>query len=518
VDPFALPEDWNASTALAAQREPAAQGSAPEERAPDATGWALLGLGLVSLVGTGAAWFVQTALPEHFPSLMTMAVRMFGPPGAASDFFPPSAWSLALASWGLLALALGVGHQLARRAGVPLDMGALGWVALVLQPGLNLVSGPAVLRSLGAAALSRRPGARLWLGTRTLVAVLLHTGAVVLDACALRDPDEGLALAALVARLVAMAAFVAVMCGVARAFWILSRSSAKAPATQRLFTFERLSGPELGWVAMVALVGVVLAGVWYWRGDGRACGPGTASRLSEGPAGQRVLACVLPDGRAQGPRWVRGPEGRLLERSEYRAGQPHGPWRAWSERGQPWEERAYADGQAHGTWTLYHPGGWRWLEETFVEGQREGPTTLFLKHGNKRMLKHYQKGLAHGPRTLWFDSGGEEETGLFEQGRPTGVWVKRDASGKVLKQWDASLPAGMESVFLLAGSTAEESQLRAGHTQSWWKQRLEMLRARAQRDPAAEALYQLTLRRARNNGFAVLERPEGVVIAMQPTP
>ena len=517
ADPFALPEDWNASTALAAQREAVARAAEPEEHAPDARGWALLGLGLVALTGTAGAWCLQTALPDRFPSLMTLGVRMFGPPGAASDFFPASAWWLALASWALLALGLGVGHQLARRAGARPHMSALEWAALVLQPGLNLVSGPYVMRALGAAARSRQPALRLWLGTRALVAMLLHTGAVVLDAWALRTANEDLAAGALAASLAAMAAFVAVLCGSVRSLWVLSRLGLQAAELRGEPTRVRLSGPTLGWAAMVAAVALVIGGVWYGRADARECGSGTSARWSEDDQGQRGLACVLPDGRGQGPRWVRGHDGRLLERGEFLAGQPQGTFRTWGARGQPWEERTYASGLPHGTWTLYHPGGWRWLEQTYVEGLLEGPTTLYLEHGSKRLLKHYQKGLAHGPRTLWFDSGIEEETGLFEQGQRTGLWTRRDRSGKVLKQWNAALPEGLETASTMGGA-AEEILLRAGHTQSWWKQRLELLRNKARVDPATEPLYQLTLRRARANGFAVLERPEGVVLAMEPTP
>ena len=158
----------------------------------------------------------------------------------------------------------------------------------------------------------------------------------------------------------------------------------------------------------------------------------------------------------------------------------------------------------------------------------EGPSTLYHSNGNKRFLKHYQKGLAHGRHATWFESGLVEEEGAFEQGRPSGWWVKRDKEGKVLKQWSAGLSAssdtaGVAAVLMAAASlpapgSADGAALRAGHTLEWWKERLELLRYKAANDPASVALYELTLRRARANGFTVIEQPQGMVLALEPTP
>lgn len=500
-----------------------------EECSPDAAAWATLALGLLALAGTGAVLLVQVALSERFPSLLGMAVRMMAPIGAPSDFFPPSAWGLALLPWVLLALALGVGYRLARRAGAPLDMGGVEWVALVLVPGLHLVGGPYVLKALGAAAESRKAGLRLWLGTRALVAVLLHAGAVALELSAVREPGELQLMATLAARVLSAAAFAAVLCGVGRAFGVLVRFVEKPVGGKgAVVHLEGSSGPVIGWAAMLAATGVAIAGVWFFRSEGRACGPGTAPRHLEGSGGQRVLACVLPDGSKQGPEWVRGPDGRLLASGEYRAGQRHGHFRMWGGKGVLLEERSYAADKPHGTWMLFQASGQLFLDEVYAEGVLEGPSTLYHSNGNKRFLKHYQKGLAHGRHATWFESGLVEEEGAFEQGRPSGWWVKRDKEGKVLKQWSAGLSAssdtaGVAAVLMAAASlpapgSADGAAIRAGHTLEWWKERLELLRYKAANDPASVALYELTLRRARANGFAVLEQPQGLVLALEPTP
>lgn len=515
--------------AAAWARPPTSEDVVVEERSPDAAGWAALALGLLALAGSGAVLLVQAALSERFPSLLGMAVRMLAPIGAPSDFFPPSAWGLALLPWVLLALALGVGYRLARRAGAPLDMGGVEWVALVLVPGLHLVGGPYVLKVLGAAAESRKAGLRLWLGTRALVAVVLHAGAVVLELSAVREPGEFQLMAALAARVASAAAFAAVLCGMGRAFGVLVRFVAKPVGSKGAVVYlEGSSGPFIGWAAMLAASGVAIAGVWFFRSEGRACEPGTAPRHLGGSGGKQVLACVLPDGSKQGPEWVRGPDGRLLARGEYRAGQRHGLFRTWDGKGVLLEERAYAEDEPHGTWTLYQAGGQRLLDEVYAEGVLEGPSTLYHANGNQRFLKHYQKGLAHGRHATWFDSGLVEEEGAFEQGRPSGWWVKRDREGKVLKQWSAGLSAssdtaGVAAVLMAAASlpapgSADGVALRAGHTMEWWKERLELLRYKAANDPASVALYELTLRRARANGFAVIEQPQGLVLALEPTP
>ena len=336
-----------------------------EERSPDAAGWAALALGLLALAGSGAVLLVQAALSERFPSLLGMAVRMLAPIGAPSDFFSPSAWGLALLPWVLLALALGVGYRLARRAGAPLDMGGVEWVALVLVPGLHLVGGPYVLKALGAAAESRKAGLRLWLGTRALVAVVLHAGAVVLELSAAVSPGSFQLMAALAARVASVAAFAAGVVRYGQGLWragALRREAGGKQGRGGAHT-EGSSGPSSSvWAAMLVATGVAIAGVWFFRSEGRACEPGTAPRHLGGSGGQQVLACVLPDGSKQGPEWVRGPDGRLLARGEYRAGQRHGLFRTWDGKGVLLEERSYAEDKPHGTWTLYQAGGQRLLD------------------------------------------------------------------------------------------------------------------------------------------------------------
>ena len=106
--------------------------------------------------------------------------------------------------------------------------------------------------------------------------------------------------------------------------------------------------------------------------------------------------------------------------------------------------------------------------------------------------------------------------------------MKRDREGKVLKQWSAGLStsgdtAGVAAVLMAAASlpapgATDGPALRAGHTLQWWKERLELLKYKAASDPASVALYELTLRRARANGFEVIEHPQGVVLALEPAP
>ncbi|HEX8438409.1 hypothetical protein [Archangium sp.] len=501
------------SAPVAVARELPSAGADVEE-APREPAWGLFALGVLTLVGTGGALLIQEALPERFPSLLEMVVLRPALTGVPSDFFPTSAWGLALLSWGLLALALGVGHRLALRAGSPLEIGGLESVALVLVPGLGLVGGPYVLRALGKAAESRKAGSRLRLGERALLAVLLYAGAVALTIAEARSPGALVHAAALVARLLSGAAFAAVLAGVGRAFGVLARCGGRPVGRTR----GEGSGPALVWAGMLAATGVALAGVWFFRSEWRACEPGTALRHTSGPGGERVSACVLPSGRRQGPEWVRGSDGRLLASGKYHAGQRHGSFRTLSEKGVLLEERTYAEGRPHGTWTLYQPSGERLLAEGYADGLLEGPSTLYHPNGNPRFLKNYQKGVAHGPHSTWFESGLVEVEGAFEQGKPSGWWAQRDQEGKVARQWSAGVTASEDTAGVLALGVSNGGTLRAGHTPRWWKERLELLRNKAARDPTFVALYELTLRRARANGFTVFEKPEGMVVALQPVP
>jgi hypothetical protein len=100
----------------------------------------------------------------------------------------------------------------------------------------------------------------------------------------------------------------------------------------------------------------------------------------------------------------------------------------------------------------------------------------------------------------------------------------------VVKQWSEgglsadAATAGVSAIFMgdstLAASRAagpsDVVELRAGHTREWWQERLGMLKGKAGKDPEIAALYQLTLQRARANGFVVFEKPEGVELALEP--
>jgi hypothetical protein len=484
------------------------------EAAPHAPAWGLFALGVLALVGAGGALLLQEALPERFPSLLEMVMLRPALTGVPSDFFPPSAWALALLSWGLLALALAVGHRLALRAGSPLETGGLESVALVLVPGLGLVGGPYVLRALGKAAESRKVGLRLRLGERAVVAVLLYVGAVALAIAEARSPGELAHGAALAARLLSGVAFCTVLAGAGRAFGVLARSGSRPVGRE---ASEARSASALVWAGMLVATGAAVAGVWFFRSEWRACEPGTTLRHTAGQGSERVSACVLPDGRRQGPEWIRRLDGRLLASGEYQAGQRHGTFRTLGEKGALLEERTYIESRPHGTWTLYQADGERLLAEGYADGLLEGPSTLYHPNGHPRFLKNYQKGVAHGRHATWFESGQVEVEGAYEQGKPSGPWAQQDKEGKVIKQWNAGGTTSEDTagVALLASSGAA---LRAGHTPRWWKERLELLRDRAAKDPAFVVLYELTLRRARANGFAVVEKPEGLVLALQPVP
>lgn len=172
-----------------------------------------------------------------------------------------------------------------RRRGSSLELSEAGRI-IVLVPGLYLVGGPYVLKALGAAAESRKEGLRLWLGTRARVAVLLHAGAVALELSAVRAPGESQLMAALVARVVSVVAFAAELCGAGRAFGVLVRFVAK-PVGRRGSAAHvgGSSGPAIGWAAMLAATGVGIAGVWFFRSEGRACEPGTGRVTSVAPEG-----------------------------------------------------------------------------------------------------------------------------------------------------------------------------------------------------------------------------------------
>ncbi|WNG47065.1 toxin-antitoxin system YwqK family antitoxin [Archangium minus] len=490
---------------------------------PAARAWGPIALGALAVAGV--VLLLQGALPRSFPSLLEMTVLLPVLTGASSDFFPLSAWVLALLSWGLLGLAMGLGHRLARRAGSPLDMGELESVALVLVPGLNLVGGPYVLRELGMAAESRKAGLRLGLHKRAIAAVGLLAGSVALESVAVLHPGELSRMAALAVRLLSTAAFVAVLSGMGRALWVLTNSVGVPGGRARGWGSAARGGgsraPKPVWVGLLAATAVAVLGVWFFRNEELACESGTSARHTQGSWGEWVSACVRPSGARHGAEWARGPEGRLLARGEYREGQRHGTFRMWSETGVLLDEQAYTEGQPSGKWKLYLPSGRLLLEEEYVGGKREGPTSIYYASGNRRMLRSYQKGLAHGRYATWFDSGLVEEEGAFEEGRPSGWWVKRDKEGKVVKQWSGGYSASQDtagvSAVLLDGSVPAVA-LRAGHTTEWWKARIELLRDKARREPEFVALYELTLKRARASGFTIFEKPEGVVLALEPTP
>ncbi|MFP2923737.1 toxin-antitoxin system YwqK family antitoxin [Pyxidicoccus sp. 3LG] len=500
-------------------------------------GGVLFILGVGALVGAGVVLVLQAALPESFPSLLELALLAPVLTGAPSDFFPLSAWMLALLPWGLVALALGVGHGLTRRARVPLKWGALEGVAWVLVPGVNLVGGPYALGELGRAAESQESGLRLGLRASSGVAVVLHVGAVALSVAARGSEAFLLALGAWAGRALSVAAFALVLSLMGQALLALKRagerpvtSSSRARAATRV---EGASHPLMTgvWVGALVATGAVLVGGWFARSEARACEAGTALRRTEGTGRSRASACVRPDGRRHGREQVRAPDGRLLASGEYQEGQPHGTFRTWSGAGVPSEERTYAQGLPHGTWKLYGPGGQLALEEAYVGGKLEGASTTFHASGNQRSRKHYQQGMVHGRHATWFESGLVEVEGAFNRGRPSGWWVQRDAEGKLVKQWseggstDAET-AGVSAVFVgnaslassLPTSETEVAEVRGGHTQQWWQERLSQLRGQAEKNPKVAALYQLTLRRARANGFGVSEKPEGVELSLEPVP
>lgn len=496
-------------------------------------------LGVLALAGTGGVLLAQAALPERFPSLLAMLVWMPALTGAPSDFFSPWAWVLALLAWGLFALALAMGHRLARRARVPLEQSVVEWLALVCLPGVHLVGGPWVLGELGSFAESQEPGLRVRLKARAVVAVVLHVLAVVLGIQAAREPGEPLLLAARGAQVLSVAAFALVLSGMGRALLALGRAgdalateSGKGRGWGSATRVGATSGPLViaAWAGALVVTVAVMGSVWFLRREARACEPGTALRHTEGPEGRRVSACVLPDGRGQGWERTRAPDGRLLGTGEYREGQRHGTFRLWSERGVLLEELSYAQGQPDGRWTLYLPGGQRALELGYAGGKLEGENTTYYVNGNPRYRKTYQRGVVHGRHAKWFESGLVQVEGAFNQGRPSGWWVQRSAEGKVVKQWSEGglsadeATAGVSAVFMgeatLGSSRAQFAsdvvELRAGYTREWWQERLGQLKGKAGKDAESAALYQLTLERARANGFVVSEKPDGVELALEP--
>ncbi|WP_211193842.1 toxin-antitoxin system YwqK family antitoxin, partial [Pyxidicoccus fallax] len=508
----------------------------PEKQRLPSQALFLMGTGALPLAGI--VLVMQAALPERFPSLLELALLAPVLTGAPSDFFPLSAWMLALLPWGLVALVLGMGHELARRARASLDWGALEGIALTLVPGVHLVGGPRVLGELGRVAESQDSGLDLRLKTKSVVAVVLHVAAVALAVVAFRGAENpSLFLAASVAKALSVAAFAVVLAGLGQALLALKRAGeAPGAAHTRMRTAARVGGvehPRMAgvWAGALGVTGVLLVGGGFARSEAWACGEGTRTRRTVGENGSRTSACVLPDGRRQGPEQVRTPDGRLLASGEYQEGQPHGTFRTWSEAGVPWEERAYARGQPHGTWKLYGQDGRLAMEEAYVDGKREGASTTFHANGNPRSRKHYQKGAAHGRHATWFASGLVEVEGAFNQGRPSGWWVRRDVEGKLVKQWSeggggTAETAGVAAVFVGGSSLAsslpqgatEAEEVRGGHTRQWWQERLALLRSKSEKDPKVAALYQLTLERARANGFGVAEKPEGVELSLQPAP
>ncbi|EPX60701.1 hypothetical protein D187_001350 [Cystobacter fuscus DSM 2262] len=500
----------------------------------------LFALGVLGLVGTGVVLIAQAALPERFPSLLAMAVWVPALTGAPSDFFPASAWVLALLPWGSLALALSMGHQLARRARVPFVQDAVQWVALALLPGVHLVGGPLVLGELELTAESQQAsGLRLHLKVKTVVAVVLHVLAVVLGSRAARDSGEFLLLAALAVRALSVAAFAVVLFGMGRALLVLMRASEALVASGGMGrgggSAARLRGARrplvmAAWAGALGATVVAISGVWFSRREARTCEPGTELSHTEGFEERRVSACVLPDGRKQGAEHVRAANGWLLERGEYREGKRHGIFRAWNEQGVLLEELSYAEGLPDGKWKLYWPDGQRALEMGYAKGTLEGENTTYYPNGNPRYRRTYQKGVVHGRHARWFESGLVEVEGAFNQGRPSGWWVRRNAEGRVVKQWSEGglstdeATAGVSAIFMgdatLAPSRvtapSDVAELRAGHTQEWWRKRLSQLKDKAGKDPKSAALYALTLRRARANGFVIREKSDGVELSLEP--
>ena len=126
---------------------------------------------------------------------------------------------------------------------------------------------------------------------------------------------------------------------------------------------------------------------------------------------------------------------RPREVGTYHMGKRHGHVVSYYSDGSPQLEGIFEHGEPVGEITHFYEGGaGPAVQQTLVGGQIEGPQKTFDEQGNLRKLSHHRAGEKHGEETRWYPNGRLEHVGLWDSGRPVGLWRSYDESGNQMSE------------------------------------------------------------------------------------
>jgi len=497
--------------------------------------------GLLVLVGVLSC--VQVALPRSFPPLSTWIGALIGGGGSSVD----TAWLLlATLPWLLLAAAVNLLADRCQLAtGEPFPMDRLTLSTGLLTPVYVVFGFPHALRAFAALAAERSPAAavalRRW-GSAAGWLMVPHALLVAVWAIPLAGPwgvaagaAGALSLATLlgacaqlrqVTRMVELAGKVSALPA--------ARSKGALPVRPPGHRFAPLAAATLGLLALPLALHVPPLE------DRESCPLGARERETAQPNHVTEWLCMR-GAKQHGHRVLRGAGAVLLSSWTYVNGHREGPLQEWSESGQLRKIQTWKNDIPDGRWATYSDRGLPLLSQEFSAGVLQGKSIRYGDEGRVLEETEYRAGLREGRSSEYWPDGGVRSQGAYRQNKKDGPWDEWNAAGVHTRHVVYDLgqerevqtfehERAVQAILAKAQVDAErdaarppltdnprdlftESKLRAGHSIEWWENRLNDLRRRDPK-PGEELLYELSLRRAQENGLEVVQVPGGVKVTM----
>lgn len=136
------------------------------------------------------------------------------------------------------------------------------------------------------------------------------------------------------------------------------------------------------------------------------------------PPGARMTAnaCVLPDGRRQGPATTRGAHQAIVTQRWYRAGKPDGPTVVCYEDGATMMSIEFRGGLAEGVTRTFYPSGALDHETYYHRGARSGTHRRWSEQGVLVTEGQHLHDRRDGCWRFWHLNGALAMTGCYDQG------------------------------------------------------------------------------------------------------